>query len=80
MIISKAVITVAGRGQRTLPLQTLIDRDGTEKSVLSILIEEVLRAGVEEICLVIRPGDENRTLKLPEITLADFILFSKKNR
>lgn len=58
MNITKAVITAAGSGQRTLPLQTLIDSDGTEKSVLSILIEEVLRGGIEEICLVVRPGDE----------------------
>ncbi len=58
MKISKAVITAAGRKQRTLPLQTLIDRDGTEKSVLRIIIEEVLRAGIKEICLVVRPGDE----------------------
>ncbi|MEZ4864058.1 MAG: UTP--glucose-1-phosphate uridylyltransferase [Caldilineaceae bacterium] len=58
MKIQKAVITAAGRRQRTLPLQTLIDRDGIEKSVLSILIEEVQRAGIDEICLVVRPGDE----------------------
>lgn len=58
MIITKAVITAAGRDQRTLPLQTLIDSDGAEKSVLSILIEEALRAGIEEICLVVHPGDE----------------------
>lgn len=58
MEITKAVITAAGRGQRTLPLQTLIDRDGVSKSVLTIIVEEVLRAKVEEICLVIRPGDE----------------------
>jgi UTP--glucose-1-phosphate uridylyltransferase len=58
MKITKAVITAALRSQRTLPLQTVIDRDGTEKSVLRILIEEVLRAGVEDICLVVRPGDE----------------------
>lgn len=58
MKITKAVITAAGRKQRTLPLQTLIDRDGTEKSVLGIIIEEVLRAGVEEIGVVVWPGDE----------------------
>ncbi|MBX3057532.1 MAG: UTP--glucose-1-phosphate uridylyltransferase [Anaerolineae bacterium] len=58
MKITKAVVTVAGRGQRALPLQTLIDRDGAEKSVLGILIEEVQRAGVEEIGLVVRSGDE----------------------
>jgi UTP--glucose-1-phosphate uridylyltransferase len=58
MNITKAVITSAGRRQRTLPLQMLIDRDGLEKSVLTILIEEVLRAGIEEICVVVGPGDE----------------------
>lgn len=59
MKIAKAVITAAGRKQRTLPLQTLIDRDGAEKSVLGIIVEETLRAGVEEICVVVRPGDES---------------------
>ncbi len=59
MKITKAVVTAAGRGQRTLPLQTLIDRDGTEKSILGIIIEEVLRSGVEEICVIVRPGDES---------------------
>jgi UTP--glucose-1-phosphate uridylyltransferase len=58
MKITKAVITAAGVGQRTLPLQTLIDSDGQEKSVLAILIAEIARAGVDEICIVVRPGDE----------------------
>jgi len=58
MKIAKAVITAAGRRQRTLPLQMLIDRDGVEKSVLTILIEEVLAAGIDDICVVVRPGDE----------------------
>lgn len=58
MRISKAVVTAAGRRQRSLPLQLLIDRDGVPKSVLRIIIEEVLRAGVEEICVVVCPGDE----------------------
>lgn len=58
MPISKAVITAAGRRQRTLPLQVLIDRDGVEKSVLNILLDEVVAAGIDTICLVVRPGDE----------------------
>jgi UTP--glucose-1-phosphate uridylyltransferase len=58
MKISKAVITAAGARQRNLPLQTLIDSDGQEKSVLRIIIEEVLRAEVEEICIVVQPGDD----------------------
>jgi UTP--glucose-1-phosphate uridylyltransferase len=58
--IKKAVITAAGQNQRALPLQTLIDRDGQEKPVLCILIEQALSANVEEICVVVWPGDEAR--------------------
>jgi UTP--glucose-1-phosphate uridylyltransferase len=57
MRISKALITAAGPRQRSLPLQTLIDRDGNEKSLLAILIDEVLSARVDEICVVVAPGD-----------------------
>lgn len=56
--IRKAVITAAGRDQRRLPLQSLVDRDGQTKSALTILLEEVLQAGIEEIGLVIAPGDQ----------------------
>ena len=56
--IKKAIITAAGKSQRTLPLQTLVDRDGVSKSALRILIEEVLAAGIEEIAVVICPGDQ----------------------
>jgi UTP--glucose-1-phosphate uridylyltransferase len=58
--IKKAVITAAGPNQRMLPLQTVIDRDGTEKPVLSILIEQALTANVEEVCVVVCAGDEQR--------------------
>jgi UTP--glucose-1-phosphate uridylyltransferase len=56
MKIRKAVITAAAPSQRTLPLQSIIDRDGTEKAILAILLEEALSAGVEEICVVVAPG------------------------
>jgi UTP--glucose-1-phosphate uridylyltransferase len=59
MKITKAVITAAGKGQRNLPLQTLIDRDGQQKSVLNIIINEVAQSGVDEICLVIHSHDED---------------------
>ena len=58
MNISRAVITAAGRSQRTLPLQTLTGRDGVQKSVLRILVEEALDAGAEQVCVVVSPGDE----------------------
>jgi UTP--glucose-1-phosphate uridylyltransferase len=59
----KAVITAASPDQRALPLQTLVDRDGCEKSVLGILIEQALAAKVEEICVVVWPGDESRYIQ-----------------
>ena len=57
MKITKAVITAAKKSERHLPLQTLIDRDGAEKSVLEILIGEAVQAGVSEIGVVIDPAD-----------------------
>jgi UTP--glucose-1-phosphate uridylyltransferase len=58
MNVRKAIITAAGKNQRTLPLQTLVDRDGSSKSALAILAEEITGAGIEEIAVVISPGDE----------------------
>ena len=58
MKITKAVITAAAPNQRTLPLQTLVDRDGAQKSVLYIVLEEAVQAGVDDICVVVCPGDE----------------------
>jgi UTP--glucose-1-phosphate uridylyltransferase len=58
MKVRKAVITAAARGQHALPLQTLVDRDGVQKSALKIILEEALSTGVETICLVVSPGDQ----------------------
>ena len=58
MKIKKAVVTAAGQGQRALPLQTLVDRDGQAKSALQIIIEEARGAEVDQIGIVISPGQE----------------------
>ncbi len=58
MKVRKAIITAAGKSQRTLPLQTLVDRDGSSRSALAILAEEITSAGIEEIAVIICPGDE----------------------
>ena len=67
MEISKAVITAAGRGARQYPasdtvqkaMLPLVDRDGLTKPVLQIIAEEALESGIEEICVVAAPGDED---------------------
>ena len=58
MQIQKAVITAAAPKQRKLPLQTLIDKKGDEKAFLELLIEEVRAAGINDLCIIIQPGDE----------------------
>jgi len=57
MNVRKAVITAASPLQHTLPLQRLVDRDGEEKSALQMIVDEVFEAGIEQIAVVIQPGD-----------------------
>lgn len=58
MKVTKAVITAAGKNQHTLPLQSLVDRDGRTKSALAILTGEIKSAGISDIVVIVSPGDE----------------------
>ena len=58
MKLKRALITAAGRDDQALPLQRLVDRDGTAKTALQIIVEEAVAAGCDEIGIVVRPGDE----------------------
>jgi UTP--glucose-1-phosphate uridylyltransferase len=66
--VRKAVITAAARGTRLYPVADtvqkamlpVIDRDGITKPVLQIIAEEALESGIEEICVVCAPGDQDR--------------------
>mgnify|MGYP004701614233 CR=1 FL=1 len=49
MKITKALITAACTYQRKLPLQTLIDRDRKQRTVLEILINEIKTADINDI-------------------------------
>jgi UTP-glucose-1-phosphate uridylyltransferase/galactokinase len=63
--VRKAVIPAAGFGTRLFPatkamkkeLFPVIDSDGRAKPAMLIIIEEAIRAGIEEICLVVQPED-----------------------
>lgn len=64
--IRKAVIPAAGLGTRLYPatravkkeLFPVVDPDGVAKPVIQHIIEEALSAGIEEVCLIVRAGDE----------------------
>jgi len=64
MRIKKAVITAAGKDQRNLPMQTLFDQHGTERSILSLIVGEAVGAGIDDICIVVWPGDEEPYARL----------------
>jgi UTP--glucose-1-phosphate uridylyltransferase len=57
MSISKAVITAAAPNQRSLPLQSLVDQQGVNKTALQLIVEEAVSAGAEEISIIVCPGD-----------------------
>jgi UTP--glucose-1-phosphate uridylyltransferase len=64
--VRKAVIPAAGRGTRQYPASTavakvmfpLVDRDGVAKPLVQVIAEEAIEAGIEEICIVVQPGEE----------------------
>lgn len=58
MQVRKAVITAAAPDQNRIPTQQLVDHQGRDQSALGLIIDEVLSCGVEEICVVVRPGDQ----------------------
>ena len=70
--VRKAIIPVAGFGTRLYPASRVLkkdffpipDTDGKVKPVILILLEELIKSGIEEICLVL--GSEEERLKYKE--------------
>jgi UTP-glucose-1-phosphate uridylyltransferase/mevalonate kinase len=63
--ITKAVIPVAGFGTRLYPMTRFINKmflpvikDNFVKPVILFIVEEILNAGIDEICLVIQEKDK----------------------
>lgn len=79
MKVKKAVITTAGPDQRKLPIQTLIDHHGKERSFLELLIDEIIQAGVEDVCVIVYPGDEN-TYKQVLSQHSDRVIFKHQEK
>lgn len=67
--VRKAIIPVAGFGTRLYPASKILkkdffpipDNDGIVKPVILILLEELMKSGIEEVCLVL--GSEEERLK-----------------
>src|SRR3954465_9716033 len=66
--VRKAMITAAGRGTRQYPASTavqkemfpLVGRGGLTKPVIQIIGEEAIESGIEQICIITQPGEEQQ--------------------
>lgn len=64
--VRKAVIPAAGFGTRLFPaskavkkeLFPIVDSDGIAKPAILLIVEEALRSGIEEVCIVVQACDE----------------------
>lgn len=70
--VRKAVIPLAGFGTRLFPATKVVDKaffpiidyDGIIKPTLLVIMEELVRAGIEEIALIIQPDQQEEFDKL----------------
>ena len=69
--VKKAIIPVAGNGTRMFPITKCIKKaflpvvhEGIIKPVILCLIEEIVKAGIEEVCLIIDSDDKKEYDKL----------------
>ena len=68
-VVRKTIVPVAGFGTRLYPASRILkkdffpipDKDGIVKPVILIILEELVKSGIEEICLVL--GSEEERLK-----------------
>ncbi len=80
--VRKAVIPAAGFGTRLFPatkaakkeLFPVIDRDGIAKPAILLIVEEALKAGIEEVIIIVQEYDLNafRALFNDQITIENY--------
>lgn len=79
MKIRKAVITAAGDHHARLPLQTLVDRRGEIRTALRLMLDEVVDSGIDEVAIVIRPGQQEPYLTAAGPHASRLVFFEQSN-
>ncbi len=77
MKVRKAVITAAGEHHSNLPLQSVVDRDGRPSTALHRTLDEVVEAGIDQIAIVVRPGQADRYLSAAESHASRLVFFEQ---
>jgi UTP--glucose-1-phosphate uridylyltransferase len=70
MKIHKAVVPIAGLGTRLFPAShvfkkeffPIVGPDGTARALLHYQIIDLIDAGIEKICIIVRPGEEKQVI------------------
>ncbi len=79
MKIRKAVITAAGEYHSNLPLQSVVDRNGNPGTALRRTLDEVVDAGINEIAIIVRPGQSGPYLSAAESHASRLVFFEQDN-
>jgi UTP--glucose-1-phosphate uridylyltransferase len=77
MKIRKAVITAAGEHHSNLPLQSVVDREGRPGTALHRTLDEVVEAGIDQIAIVVRPGQADRYLSAADSHASRLVFFEQ---
>lgn len=81
-MINKAVIAAAGRGTRFLPVVKVYPKELVpvmDKPNIQILVEEIIGAGVKNICIVHRTGENNlEKYFTPDLELENYLKANNK--
>jgi UTP--glucose-1-phosphate uridylyltransferase len=79
MKVRKAVITAAGEHHSNLPLQSVVDREGRQGTALRRTLDEVVEAGVDQIAVIVRPGQKDHYLSASESHASRLVFFEQDN-
>ena len=87
-MISKALIPVAGKGTRLLPLTSvvpkalfaLVDGAGRIKSALHVICEQAMQAGVSQIGVVVSPWQKDMICRYFAAVESDFAKLGPANQ
>jgi len=81
-MINKAVITAAGRGTRFLPVVKQYPKELVpvlDKPNIQLLVEEILSAGIKNICIVHRPEENSiKSYFTPDLQLEAYLTKNNK--
>jgi UTP--glucose-1-phosphate uridylyltransferase len=81
-MINKAIITAAGRGTRFLPVVKTYPKELVpilDKPNIQILVEEIIAAGIKNICIVHRPEEQAiKNYFTPDLQLEEYLKTNNK--